>query len=173
MHAYPNPFLFELAAAPFLFGMFVCHMFDHAPVDERSTTALDYRSRLREMSVRRKLNAMPAVFEGKSVLLVDDSIVRGTTMSQIVDMVRRAGAAKVYLASASPPIRYPNVYGVDMPNRKEFVANGLTVEQVWPAASAGRMRAVARIQGCLPACFAPLLACCEPPSALWLACFPC
>ncbi|KXZ51400.1 hypothetical protein GPECTOR_12g362 [Gonium pectorale] len=78
--------------------------------------------RLREMSVRRKLNAMPAVFEGKSVLLIDDSI--------IVDMVRRAGAKRVYLASASPPVVYPNVYGVDMPSRKEFVANGLTIDQV-------------------------------------------
>jgi amidophosphoribosyltransferase len=86
--------------------------------------------RLREMSVRRKLNAMPAVFEGARVLLVDDSIVRGTTMSQIVEMVRRAGAAKVYLASASPPVRYPNVYGVDMPSRREFVADGLTEEQI-------------------------------------------
>ncbi|GIL45400.1 hypothetical protein Vafri_2653 [Volvox africanus] len=86
--------------------------------------------RLREMSVRRKLNAMPAVFEGKSVLLIDDSIVRGTTMTQIVDMLRRAGARKVYLASASPPVVYPNVYGVDMPSRKEFVANGLTIDQV-------------------------------------------
>lgn len=86
--------------------------------------------KLREMSVRRKLNAMPAVFEGKSVLLVDDSIVRGTTMSQIVDMVRRAGARKVYLASASPPVKYPNVYGVDMPNRKEFVAHGLDEEEI-------------------------------------------
>ncbi|GLC38564.1 hypothetical protein PLESTB_001740000 [Pleodorina starrii] len=86
--------------------------------------------RLREMSVRRKLNAMPAVFENKSVLLIDDSIVRGTTMTQIVDMVRRAGARKVYLASASPPVVYPNVYGVDMPSRKEFVANGLTIDQV-------------------------------------------
>lgn len=86
--------------------------------------------RLREVSVRRKLNAMPAVFQGKSVLLVDDSIVRGTTMRQIVDMVRRAGAARVYLASASPPVRYPNVYGVDMPNRGEFVAHTLSEEQV-------------------------------------------
>lgn len=86
--------------------------------------------RLREMSVRRKLNAMSAVFRGRDVLLVDDSIVRGTTMRQIVEMVRRAGARKVYLASASPPVRYPNVYGVDMPNRKEFVANGLTEEQI-------------------------------------------
>lgn len=86
--------------------------------------------RLREMSVRRKLNAMPAVFAGKNVLLVDDSIVRGTTMNQIVDMVRKAGAAKVYLASASPPVRYPNVYGVDMPSRQEFVAHGLTEDEI-------------------------------------------
>ncbi|GFH24571.1 amidophosphoribosyltransferase, partial [Haematococcus lacustris] len=86
--------------------------------------------RLREMSVRRKLNAMPTVFEGKRVLLVDDSIVRGTTMSQIVNMVRNAGAAKVYLASSAPPVRYPNVYGVDMPNRKEFVAHELSEEQI-------------------------------------------
>jgi amidophosphoribosyltransferase len=86
--------------------------------------------RTREVSVRRKLNAMPAVFEGKSVLLIDDSIVRGTTMAQIVDMVRRAGAKRVYLASASPPVKFPNVYGVDMPNRKEFVAHGLDEEAV-------------------------------------------
>lgn len=86
--------------------------------------------RTRELSVRRKLNAMPAVFEGKSVLLVDDSIVRGTTMSQIVDMVRKAGAKKVYLASASPPVIHPNVYGVDLPSKKEFVANNLTIDQV-------------------------------------------
>eukprot|EP00798_Chlamydomonas_sp_ICE-L_P022929 gene22929-30108_t len=86
--------------------------------------------RLREMSVRRKLNAMPTVFEGKNVLLVDDSIVRGTTMSQIVDMVRKAGASNVYLASASPPVLHANVYGVDLPNKKEFVANGLTNDQI-------------------------------------------
>jgi amidophosphoribosyltransferase len=86
--------------------------------------------RTRELSVRRKLNAMPAVFEGRNVLLVDDSIVRGTTMGQIVDMVRAAGAARVYLASASPPVRYPNVYGVDMPSRKEFVAGDLTEDEV-------------------------------------------
>eukprot|EP01024_Parvocaulis_polyphysoides_P002217 TRINITY_DN10710_c0_g1_i1.p1 TRINITY_DN10710_c0_g1~~TRINITY_DN10710_c0_g1_i1.p1 ORF type:complete len:221 (-),score=41.43 TRINITY_DN10710_c0_g1_i1:333-995(-) len=86
--------------------------------------------RIRELSVRRKLNAMSAVFEDKSILLVDDSIVRGTTMSQIVDMVRKAGAKKVYLASASPPVKYPNVYGVDMPSRQEFVAHGLTVDEV-------------------------------------------
>jgi len=86
--------------------------------------------RLREISVRRKLNAMRTVFEGKKVLLVDDSIVRGTTMTQIVNMCRAAGAHKVYLASASPPVKYPNFYGVDMPSRKEFIANGLTAEEV-------------------------------------------
>ena len=79
--------------------------------------------RTRELSVRRKLNAMRSVFNGKSVLLVDDSIVRGTTMSQIVKMCRAAGATKVYLASAAPPVKHPNVYGVDMPTRKEFVAH--------------------------------------------------
>lgn len=92
--------------------------------------------KLREVSVRRKLNAMPIVFSGKNVLLVDDSIVRGTTMSQIVDMVRKAGAKKVYLASASPPVKFPNVYGVDMPSKREFVANGLTETQVQEALGA-------------------------------------
>ena len=73
---------------------------------------------------------MSVVFSGKNVLLVDDSIVRGTTMTQIVSMCRRAGAKKVYLASSSPPVRYPNVYGVDMPSRKEFVAHNLSEEEV-------------------------------------------
>jgi amidophosphoribosyltransferase len=86
--------------------------------------------RMREISVRRKLNAMRTVFEGKKVLLVDDSIVRGTTMTQIVSMCRAAGAHKVYLASASPPVKYPNFYGVDMPSRKEFIANGLSTDEV-------------------------------------------
>ena len=72
----------------------------------------------RKASVKRKLNAMSAVFEGKNVLLVDDSIVRGTTMSQIVDMVRKAGAKRVFLASASPPVKHANVYGVDMPSKR-------------------------------------------------------
>lgn len=86
--------------------------------------------RMREMSVRRKLNAMRSVFNGKNVLLVDDSIVRGTTMTQIVKMCRDAGATKVYLASASPPVKHPNVYGVDMPNREEFVAHNRTAQDV-------------------------------------------
>lgn len=88
------------------------------------------------MSVKRKLNAMSAVFKGRNVLLVDDSIVRGTTMRQIVQMVRNTGAKSVYLASTSPPVRYPNVYGVDMPSRKEFVANGLEEHEVCEALSA-------------------------------------
>jgi len=86
--------------------------------------------RTRELSVRRKLNAMRTVFQDKRVMLVDDSIVRGTTMTQIVSMVRQAGASKVYLASASPPVKYPNVYGVDMPSRKELIASNMTVEEV-------------------------------------------
>mmetsp|Transcript_39226 Transcript_39226/g.83968 ORF Transcript_39226/g.83968 Transcript_39226/m.83968 type:complete len:609 (+) Transcript_39226:138-1964(+) len=85
---------------------------------------------LREVSVRRKLNAMSAVFKGQKVLLVDDSIIRGTTMTQIVQMVRNAGAKEVYLASASPPVRHPNVYGVDMPSTKEFIATDQSVEEI-------------------------------------------
>lgn len=95
---------------------------------------------LLQMSVRRKLNAMPVVFAGKSVLLIDDSIVRGTTMNQIVDMVRNAGAKKVYLASASPPVRYPNVYGVDMPTRSEFVAHNLTEDEICKVCGCGQGR---------------------------------
>ena len=86
--------------------------------------------RTRELSVRRKLNAMRSVFNGKKVLLVDDSIVRGTTMSQIVQMCRAAGATKVYLASSAPPVKHPNVYGVDMPSREEFVAHNRDEEGV-------------------------------------------
>ena len=91
---------------------------------------------MREISVRRKLNAMSAVFAGKKVVLVDDSIVRGTTMSQIVSMVRRAGAEKVYLASAAPPVKFQNVYGVDMPSKTEFVAHDRTEQEVCDALGA-------------------------------------
>jgi len=86
--------------------------------------------RTREFSVRRKLNAMQSVFSGQNVLLVDDSIVRGTTMRQIVTMVRQAGARKVYLASASPPVKYPNVYGVDIPSKDELVASNRSIDEV-------------------------------------------
>src|ERR1700723_883705 len=84
----------------------------------------------RERSVRRKLNAIDLEFRGKNVLLVDDSIVRGTTSAQIIDMAREAGAKKVYFASAAPPVRFPNVYGIDMPDASELVASGRTVEQI-------------------------------------------
>ena len=84
----------------------------------------------RKKSVRNKLNPIPAEFKDKNVLLVDDSIVRGTTSGQIVDMAHEAGAKKVYFASAAPEIRYPNVYGIDMPSSKELIAYGKTVDEV-------------------------------------------
>jgi amidophosphoribosyltransferase len=84
----------------------------------------------RRSSVRRKLNAIDLEFRGKTVLLVDDSIVRGTTSAQIVELAREAGARKVYFASAAPPVRFPNVYGIDMPAAQELVASGRSVEEV-------------------------------------------
>jgi len=84
----------------------------------------------RYKSVRRKLNTIELEFKGKNVLLVDDSIVRGTTSKQIVQMARDAGATKVYLASAAPPVRFPNVYGIDMPAATEFVAHDQSVDEI-------------------------------------------
>jgi len=78
----------------------------------------------RRKSVRQKLNAMSVEFRGKNVLLVDDSIVRGTTSREIVQMAQEAGARQVYFASAAPPVRFPNVYGIDMPTRQELIATG-------------------------------------------------
>ncbi len=84
----------------------------------------------RKKSVRQKLNAIGLEFKGRNVLLVDDSIVRGTTSKEIVQMAREAGARKVYLASAAPPVRYPNVYGIDMPTAEELIAHNRSVEQI-------------------------------------------
>jgi amidophosphoribosyltransferase len=84
----------------------------------------------RERSVRRKLNAIDLEFRGKNVLLVDDSIVRGTTSAQIVELAREAGAKKVYFASAAPPVRFPNVYGIDMPAASELIASGRTPAEI-------------------------------------------
>jgi amidophosphoribosyltransferase len=85
---------------------------------------------VRKKSVRQKLNAIASEFKGRNVLLVDDSIVRGTTSREIVQMARDAGANKVYMASAAPPVIYPNVYGIDMPTKDELVAYGRTHEEI-------------------------------------------
>jgi len=84
----------------------------------------------RRKSVRRKLNAIPLEMKGLNILLIDDSIVRGNTIQKIVQMCRDAGAKNVYVASASPPVKYPNVYGIDMPTKHELIANGLSIEEI-------------------------------------------
>ncbi len=94
---------------------------------------------MRKKSVRQKLNAIDLEFDGKNVLLVDDSIVRGTTSEQIIQMARDAGAKKVYFASAAPPVRYPNVYGIDMPAAHELIAHNRTEEEVSQAIGADKM----------------------------------
>ncbi|OGS90925.1 MAG: amidophosphoribosyltransferase [Gallionellales bacterium GWA2_60_18] len=85
---------------------------------------------MRKKSVRQKLNAIGVEFKDKDVLLVDDSIVRGTTSREIVQMAREAGARRVYFASAAPPVRFPNVYGIDMPSRAELIATGRTDAEI-------------------------------------------
>ncbi|WP_105567516.1 amidophosphoribosyltransferase [Microbacterium halophytorum] len=85
---------------------------------------------VRKKSVRQKLNAMSTEFRGKNVLLIDDSIVRGTTSRQIIEMARAAGAKSVTFASAAPPVRYPHVYGINMPSRHELIAHGRTIPEI-------------------------------------------
>ena len=94
---------------------------------------------MRKKSVRQKLNAIAIEFQGKNVLLVDDSIVRGTTSREIVQMARDAGARKVYFASAAPPVMHANVYGIDMPSGKELIATGRTDEEICREISADRL----------------------------------
>ncbi len=94
---------------------------------------------LRKRSVRQKLNAIALEFRNKNVLLVDDSIVRGTTSRQIIQMAREAGARKVYFASASPPVRHPNIYGIDMPAPTELIANGRDEKQIEQELGADRL----------------------------------
>lgn len=94
---------------------------------------------VRKKSVKQKLNAISQEFQGKNVLLVDDSIVRGTTCQQIIEMAREAGAKKVYFCSAAPAIRHPNVYGIDMPTGEELIAHGRTEEQVQALIGADRL----------------------------------
>ena len=94
---------------------------------------------VRKKSVRQKLNAMSTEFRGKNVLIVDDSIVRGTTSREIVEMARSAGAASVTFASAAPPVLYPHVYGINMPTRRELIAHGRTVPEVAAEISADRL----------------------------------
>ena len=84
----------------------------------------------RQKTIRLKLNTLKTCFAGKNVLLVDDSIVRGTTATQIVQMAREAGAKNVYMCSAAPAVRYPNVYGIDIPTSTELIANGRTEEEI-------------------------------------------
>lgn len=93
---------------------------------------------MRRKTVRLKLNSIRSEFSGKNVLLIDDSIVRGTTAKEIVQMARDAGAKKVYFASAAPPVRYCNVYGIDIPTRHELVAHERSVEEVAQCLGADR-----------------------------------
>jgi amidophosphoribosyltransferase len=112
---------------------------------------------VRRKSVRQKLNAIGQEFKGKNVLLVDDSIVRGTTSREIVQMARECGARKVFFASAAPPVRFPNVYGIDMPTRSELIATGRDEAQIAEAIGADAVlyqdlaSLIADVRACNPA----------------------
>ena len=95
--------------------------------------------KIRKKSVKQKLNTITKVFKNKTVLLIDDSIVRGTTSKQIIQMARDAGANKVYFASASPPIRYPNVYGIDMPYVEELIAHNKSIDEICNSINADKL----------------------------------
>lgn len=95
--------------------------------------------KIRKKSVRQKLSVIELEFKNKNVLLIDDSIVRGTTSREIIKMAREAGARKVYFASAAPPIRYPNIYGIDMPNANELIAHNRTVEEIGQSIGADKL----------------------------------
>ena len=94
---------------------------------------------VRKKSVRYKLNPLVSEFKNKNVLLVDDSIVRGTTSKEIVQMARDSGAKKVYFASASPPIRFPNIYGIDMPSKKDLIAHERSTDEICQEIGADRL----------------------------------
>ena len=95
--------------------------------------------KVRKKSVKQKLNTIKREFKNRNVLLVDDSIVRGNTSKQIIQMARDAGAKKVYFASASPPIKFPNVYGIDMPYVKELIAYNITISEISKAIGADKL----------------------------------
>lgn len=95
---------------------------------------------MRRKTVRLKLNTIKSEFHNRVVLLIDDSIVRGTTAKELVQMARDAGARKVYFASAAPPVRHCNVYGIDIPTRKELVAHARSVEEICLSLGADRCR---------------------------------
>ena len=102
-------------------------------------TFIEPRQKVRSFGVKIKLNPVRSVLEGKRVVLIDDSIVRGTTSRQIIQMAREAGARKVYFASAAPPVRHPNIYGIDMPVTAELVAHGRTVQEIEAILGADRL----------------------------------
>jgi len=102
-------------------------------------TFIEPTQQIRNFGVRIKLNPVREILRGRRIALVDDSIVRGTTSRQIIKLAREAGARRVYFASAAPPVRYPNVYGIDMPAAAELIANGRTVEEIQELIGADRL----------------------------------
>ena len=135
----PIPDTSRTAALPMAYGLGVKYREGFVKNRYIPRTFIMPGQKERAKSVRQKLNAIELEFEGKNVLLVDDSIVRGTTSQQIIQMAREAGARKVYFASAAPPVRHQNVYGIDMPTAQELIAHGRTEQQVADAIGADRL----------------------------------